>query len=227
MTTGARSNCCSGAAVEFPNDEELQELEKHAQQGVERKSEAQRLMAEGQDLCAQQKSAEGIRLLRQAYELDENNPLARAVLANTLVEQAQAQVESDWREAEKLAKEAFDLNPGHPMAKTLRTLILDQKRETFVSECVSQARKLQTSGDLAAALSRVEEALSSYPREMRLIQIRDAVQRDLQAQRRQTRRRDLEELRRLESEADSATDAEYQAIPWLESTGSGRQISRR
>ena len=49
--------------------------------------------------------------------------------------------------------------------------------------------------------------MSSYPREMRLIQIRDAVQRDLQVQRRQTRRRDLEELRRLDTEADSATDA--------------------
>ena len=197
-----------GAMAEFPNDEELQELEKHAKQGIERKTEAQRLMAEGQDLCAQQKPADGIRLLRQAYELDENNSLARAVLANTLIEQAQTFVESDWREAEKLAKEAFDLNPGHPMAKTLRTLILDQKRETFVGECVSQARKLQTSGDLASAMSRVEEALSSYPREMRLMQIRDAVQRDLQTQRRQTRRRDLEELHRLESEADSATDAD-------------------
>jgi eukaryotic-like serine/threonine-protein kinase len=195
-----------GAVTEFPNDEELQELEKHAQQGVERQAEAQRLMAEGQDLCAKQKPGEGLRLLRRAYELDENNPLARAVLANTLIEEAQAHVESDWREAEKLSQEAFHLNPRHPMAKTLRTLILDQKRETFVGECVSQVRKLQTSGDLASALSRVEEALSSYPREMRLIQIKDAVQRDLQTQRRQTRRRDLEELHRLESEADSASD---------------------
>ncbi len=196
------------AAKEFPNDEELQELEKHAQQGVERKSEAQRLMADGQELCAQQKTGEGIPLLRQAYELDENDTIARAVLANALVEEAQALVEKDWRESEKLAKEAFDLNPSHPMAKTLRTLILDQKRETSVAECVSQARKLQTSGDLSSALSRVEEGLSSYPREMRLIQVRDAVQRDLHVQRRQTRRRDLEELRRLESEADSATDVE-------------------
>jgi serine/threonine protein kinase len=194
------------ATAEFPNDEELQELEKHAQQGVERQAEAQRLMVEGQDLCAQHKPAEGLRLLRRAYELDENNPLARAVLANTLIEEAQAHVESDWREAEKLSKEAFELNPGHPMAKTLRTLILDQKRETFVDECVSQVRKLQTSGDLASALSRIEEALSSYPREMRLIQIKDAVQRDFQTQRRQTRRRDLEELHRLDSEADSASD---------------------
>src|SRR5258706_4481573 len=68
------------AAAEFPNDEELQELEKHAQQGVERKTEAQRLMAEGQELFSQN-PADGIRLLRQAYELDEHNSLARAMLA--------------------------------------------------------------------------------------------------------------------------------------------------
>jgi eukaryotic-like serine/threonine-protein kinase len=192
------------AATEFPNDEELQELAKHAQQGVERKTHAQELMAEGQEFCGQGKASDGIPLLRQAYELDENDTIARAVLANALVDQAQAVVETDWRDAEKLSKEAFDLNPSHPMAKTLRTLILDQKRETFVGECVSQARKLQTTGDLASALSRVEEGLSSYPREMRLIQIRDAVQRDLHVQRRQTRRKDLEELRRLDSEADAA-----------------------
>jgi eukaryotic-like serine/threonine-protein kinase len=194
------------ASQEFPNDEELQELEKHAHQGVQRKTEAQRLMAEGQELFSQNKTSEGIQLLRQAYELNENDTLAKAVLANALVEQAQGSVETDWHFAEKLAKEATDLNPSHPMAKTLRTLIQDQKREAFVGDCISQARRLQTSGDLTAALSRVEEGLSTYPREMRLVQIRDAVQRDLQSQRRQSRRRDLEELRRLDSEADSASD---------------------
>ena len=69
------------------------------------------------------------------------------MLANALVERAHAIVESDWREAEKLAREALDLNPAHPMGKTIRTLILDQKRETYVEECVSQARKLQTAAD--------------------------------------------------------------------------------
>ena len=194
------------ASREFPNDQELEELEKHAHQGVERKQQAQRLMAEGQQLCSQQKTLEGTQLLRQAYELNENDTLAKAVLANALVEQAQALVETDWHAAEKVAKEATDLNPSHPMAKTLRTLIQDQKREAFVGDCVSEARKLETSGDLGAALSRVEEGLSIYPREIRLVQIRDAVERDLQSQRRQTRRRDLEELRRLDSQADSASD---------------------
>jgi serine/threonine-protein kinase len=201
-----------GAAAEFPNDAELTELEKLALDGIKRKTEAHRLMTEGQDLFAQQK-AEGIKLLREAYELDENNSLARAVLANALVEQAHATVEADWREAEKLAREALDLNPSHPMAKTIRTLILDQKRETFVEECVSQARKLQTATDLAGALSRIEEGLSVYPREQRLIQIQETVQRDLQTQRRQARRRDLEELRRIEGEVvASADDAEKQTL---------------
>jgi serine/threonine-protein kinase len=199
-----------GAAAEFPNDVELTELEKLAEDGLKRKTEAHRLMTEGQELCAQQKSAEGIKLLREAYELDENNSVARAVLANSLVEQAHSIVETDWREAEKLAREALDLNPGHPMAKTIRTLILDQKRETFVEECVSHTRKLQTASDLAGALSRIEEGLSVYPREPRLIQIQETVQRDLQTQRRQIRRRDLEELRRIESEMDAAADAATQ-----------------
>ena len=195
------------AAAEFPNDAELTELEKHAQDGVKRKAEAHRLMTEGQELCVRQKPADGIKLLREAYELDENNPISRAVLANALVEQAHATVENDWREAEKLARDALELNPGHPMAKTIRTLILDKKRETFIAECVSQARKLQTAADLAGALARIEEGLSVYPREPRLIQIQETVQRDLQIQRRQTRRRDLEELRSMESEIDAATDA--------------------
>ena len=195
------------AVPEFPNDAELTELEKLAQDGVKRKTEAHRLMTEGQELCAKQKSAEGIRLLRQAYELDENNPLPRAVLANAMVEQARSTVETDWQEAEKLARDALDLNPGHPMAKTIRTQILHQKREAYIEECVSQARKLQASADLAGALTRIEEGLSVYPREPRLVQLQDVVQGDLQAQRRQSRRRDLEELRGIETEIDAATDA--------------------
>ncbi len=193
------------AAAEFPNDAELTELEKLAQDGLKRKTEAHRLMTEGQELL-QSNPAEGIQLLRQAYELDENNSLSRAVLANALVEHARTLVETDWREAEKMAREALELNPAHPMAKTIKTLILDQKKETFVEDCVSQARKMQTAADFTGAVSRIEEGLSVYPREPRLLQIQETVQRDLQTQRRQVRRRDLDELRRMESEVEAAAD---------------------
>ena len=194
------------AAAEFPNDPELSEQERLAQDGVKRNAEAQRLITESQELFAQRKSTEAIQLLRQAHELDKKNGLARAILANALVEQAHSVVETDWREAETLAKQALDLNPSHPTAKTIRSLILDRKKASPVEEWVTQARKLQSSGDLFAALSRVEEGLDIYPNDPKLLQTQDAIQRDQNLRRRQVRRRDLENLRRLELEIDAAAD---------------------
>jgi serine/threonine protein kinase len=195
-----------GAVPEFPADEELRGLEKLAHDGVQRQAQAQALLAQGQELCAEKKAAEGIPVLRQAFELDENSAVSRAVLANALVEHARSLVETDWREAESLAKEASHLNPTHPTSKMLRTLIADQKRETSVTECVAQARNLQAAADLAGAMARIEEGLSNYPREPRLVQIQESVQRDLQTLRRQTRRRDLDELRRISGEAESSNE---------------------
>jgi serine/threonine protein kinase len=194
------------AEAEFPNDAELAELGKLANDGVQRATEAHRLMTEGQELCTQHRFADGIRLLRQAYELDEHNALTRAVFSNALVEQARLLAETNWQEADELAQQAFELNPSHPLSKTVRTLILDQKREQIVGECLSQSRKLQAAGDLTGALSRIEAALAAYPRELRLTQIQETVQRELQSQQRQMRRRDLEELRRMEREAETITD---------------------
>ncbi|MGO9648052.1 MAG: protein kinase domain-containing protein [Terriglobales bacterium] len=195
------------AKAEFPDESELAELEKLANDGIQRSTEAHRLMAEGQELCGQNRAAEGIKLLRDAYELDEHNALTRAVLSNALVEQARLVAQSNWQEADRLAQQAVELNPGHPLAKTVRTLISDQKREQLVSECVSRARKLQAAGDLAGAGARIEEVMAAYPREPRLIQIQDTLQRELQTQRRQARRRDLEELRRMEEETETLADA--------------------
>ena len=195
-----------GAAAEFPNDAELSELEKLAQDGVKRNAEASRLITESQELFAQRKSAEAIQLLRKAHELDKNNALARAILANALVEHAHSIVETDWREAETLAKQALDLNPAHPTAKTIRSLILDRKKASPVEEWVAQASKLQSSGDLFAALSWVEEGMDIHPNNPKLLQVQDAIQRDQNPRRRQARRRDLEDLRRMELEIDAAAD---------------------
>lgn len=194
-------------AAEFPNDSELSELEKRAHEGVKRNAEAQRLITESQELFAQHKSAEAIQLLREAYELDKNNSLARAILANALVEQAHSIVETDWLEAETLTNQALKLNPAHPTAKSIRSLIVDQKKASSVEDWVSRARKLQSSGDLFAALAWVAEGLAVHPDNPKLLQIHDAIQRDQGAQRRQARRRDVEDLRRMELEIDSADEA--------------------
>ena len=195
-----------GREAEFPDDPELSELEKLAQGGVKRNAEAQRLITESQELFAQQKSAEAIQLLRQAYELDKNNSLARAILANALVEHANSIVETDWLKAETLTNQALALNPAHPTAKTILRLIVDRKETSSVEDWVSQASKLQSSGDLFGALAWVAEGLAVHPHDPKLLQIQDTIQRDQDARRRQARRGDLEDLRRLQREIDGASD---------------------
>ena len=195
-----------GATIEFPNDAKLSELERLAHDGVKRKSEADRLITESQDLFAQQKSAEALQLLRKAYEVDKRNTLARSILANALVEHAHAVVETNWLEAEKLTKQALDLNPAHPTAKTIHNLIVEQKKNSSVEDWVEQARKLQASADLFGALAWVAEGLAVHPDDHKLLQIQDSIQRDQAARRRQARRGDLEDLRRMEREIDEASD---------------------
>ena len=202
-----------GGAAEFSNDAELSELEKLAHDGVKRNAEANRLITESQDLFAQRKSAEAIQLLRKAYELDKNNSLARAILANALVEHAQALVESDWLKAETLTNQALALNPAHPTAKTILSLIVRKKETSSVEDWVSQASKLHSSGDLFAALAWVAEGLAVHPHDPKLLQIQDAIQRDQEARRRQARRGDLDDLRRMQREIEGAADvAAKQAI---------------
>jgi tetratricopeptide (TPR) repeat protein len=202
------------ATAEFPNDRndrndnnaELAELEKLAQDGVQRSAEANRLITESQELFAHQNSAEAIKLLRKAYALDKNNALARTILANALVEHAHSVVETDWLEAETLTNQALNLNPAHPTAKTILSLIVAKKETSSVDDWVSKARQLQSSGDLFAALAWVAEGLAVHPHNPKLLQIQDEIQRDQDARRRQARRGDLEDLRRMQHEIDGATD---------------------
>jgi hypothetical protein len=194
------------AAAEFPSDPELAELEKRAQDGIDRNTEAQRLITESQELFAQQRSAEAIQLLRKAYELDKKNSLARAILANALVEHAHTFVENDWLEAEKLTNQALAVNPAHPTAKTILNLIVEKKEKSSAEDWVSHASRLQSSGDLFGALAWVAEGLAVHPDEPRLLQIHDGIQRDQGARRRQARRQDLEDLRRMAVEIDGAVD---------------------
>lgn len=194
------------AGEEFPNDAELAELEKLAQDGVKRNAEAQRLITESQELFAQRNSGEAIQLLRKAYELDKRNALARSILANALVEHAHSMVETDWLKAETLTNQALALNPAHPTAKTILGLIVSKKETSSVEDWVSQARKLQSSGDLFAALAWVAEGLAVHPHDPKLLLIQDEIQRDQDARRRKARRGDLEDLRRLQREIEGAAD---------------------
>jgi serine/threonine-protein kinase len=167
------------ASAEFPRDPELAELENLAMQGLERTADAQRLLAEGQQLCAQQRFGEGVEVLRRAQQLDEKNVVIRTALLGTLLEQARVQLDQDWRAADALAQQALDVDPANAQAKSLRALALDRKREEFVDECVAQARQFQAAGHLQAALAVVDQCLSAYPHVARLAQLKTTLTKAL------------------------------------------------
>jgi serine/threonine-protein kinase len=163
------------ALAEFPDDRELAGLERLADVNLKRATEAEEWLQRGQKLCFGRQFGEGLEALRKAASLDNRNPVIRAALLNALVEQARSVLGQDWRAAEPLIEQALSINEGHPLAKSLQGLVLEYKRQEAVNECVSQAREMQASGDLAGALAKVEAALTDYPNEGRLVQLRSTL----------------------------------------------------
>jgi eukaryotic-like serine/threonine-protein kinase len=195
------------AQTEFPNDSELGEVEKVARQGMERRGQAQRLLAQGQEAWTQDRFDEGLELLRRAHEMDKRNPSIRAALLENLAERSRRLVDTDWRAAEGFAQEALLLDPGHPVAKSMRVLVDDLKRQEAIDELVTQVRRCQGAGDLRSALALVERGLASYSREDRLRQLRDTIRDELsRAALGENRQHDLQELRRLGQQAESSAE---------------------
>ena len=159
------------ALLEFPDDRELQGLEKLAEQSIKRSAEATLLLERGQALCAERKYTEGLEALRKAERLDERNPVIRATLLGSLLDHARLLVAQDWRAAQPLVEQALELDSSDPVARSLASLLEDYKRQEAVGKFVLEARDLQASGDLEGALKKVEQGLGAYPNELRLSQL--------------------------------------------------------
>jgi serine/threonine protein kinase len=163
------------ALREFPDDGELTDLERLSGQALERANQAVTWLEQGQKLCSNRQYGEGIECLRKAAALDSANPAIRTVLLNALVEQARSVVTQDWRAADALIQQALQIDPGHPLARSLQGLVLDHRRQEIVNESSAKARDLQATGDVAAAVATLDEALKSFPNDPRLLHLRSAL----------------------------------------------------
>ena len=159
------------AAGEFPDDPEMAALGDLASQSQARAAEAQQMFQQGQELCAQRRFDEAIGVLRSAYSMDQHNRVIRTFLLETMLEQARAVIDTDWRAAEVLSQQALELDPGHSLAKGVRDMALDRKREEEVGQYVAEARRMQAAGNVQGALEQIGQGLESYPRETRLTQL--------------------------------------------------------
>ncbi|HEY1341441.1 MAG TPA: protein kinase [Bryobacteraceae bacterium] len=167
------------ALAEFPEDPELLELVKLADQELSRAEEAQRLLSQAEELRGQQRFAEAAQLLRSAHEADSGNAQIRAALAGALAAEARASVNSDWRTAGALIEEALRFDPENREAKSLCALVADRERDEAVNQCATRARRLQAEGQVEPAIREVQQALEQYPMDARLLQLRVSLIRAL------------------------------------------------
>lgn len=195
------------ALVAFPGDQELQTLKRLSAEGKARSSEAIALTEQARKLASEHRFEEAVKLLRAATELDQANTAIRDSLADVLAAQAQAFLDQNqWRSADSLIQEAARLAPAHTLVKSLRLSVSLARRNEFIDQCVANARDLQASNDISGALAKVQEGLTAYPNDGRLVQLQNTLRKTISDEANARRKRDLEELQLLSKEADHARD---------------------
>ena len=179
------------ALVEFPGDVELAGLQKLAEEGLERTRESRRLFEEGQRALAEKDLDRATELLRGGLKLDPRGPGLREAVVSVLTERARGLVEENWRAAEPLYEEAKDLDASHPAVRVLRSSISEAKRQSFVGQCLTEARALLASGNSQAAFERVRAGRAEYPNDPRLEQYEAGLSKEVnELHRREERQRD-------------------------------------
>ncbi|HEY1239888.1 MAG TPA: protein kinase [Bryobacteraceae bacterium] len=190
------------AQSEHPGDAELAQLEKLARQGLEKGAEARKLAVQGREEWIAGKHTEAMATLNRAFGLDDRNTEIRSALRDALVEHARTLVDSDPASAEPLLRQALKIDPDHAATKSVMTQIDDQRRQSAVERCVSEARDLQAHEDFRAAAQAVDRGLQTYPGEPRLIQFQTALKKNVD----DVRRHDLEEVKKIRRESEAVED---------------------
>ncbi len=165
------------ALVEFPNESELLELDKLVRKSQERATQAVELLERAREASECGAVRQSLELLHEARDFDPRNSVIRTVLVNTLLVYARNLVDTDCEAADAAVQEVLQLAPNHMQAQSLASQISDKKHEDFISWCLTQARRLQTDGDIPGALAVAAQGLASYPNEPRLQKLQAVLQR--------------------------------------------------
>jgi eukaryotic-like serine/threonine-protein kinase len=160
----------------FPGNRDLQGLETVLREETNRRSEAQQALAESQKLFRKADWKRGGELLKKAFITAERAPKVREEVLGSFVQAAEIAFEKDWRASEALLRQLAELQPKYTQPTGLQNQITQRKRQEFVNQCFEQAKRLQSGGDLQAALREIKRGLSSYADESRLVDLRVEIQ---------------------------------------------------
>ena len=195
------------AELEFPNEPSIIHLRQLIQRDSEQAQRAVLKLEEGQRLWAAGDVETALATLREAHELNDREPRARAAFRDILMEHARRQLDANRGDAEKAIDEAFALDAQHPVVKSLRAQILDRKREETVAACAAESRRLQAARELDKAQAELTRVLAIYPGDPSLTAILESVRDELGQSSSKKRLNDLEQLRQLRQRAETAKDS--------------------
>jgi serine/threonine-protein kinase len=165
------------ALGEFPGEAELLELDKLVRKNQDLAAQARVLLDRAREFSEKGELEQSLQTLREAHDLDPRNTVVRTVLVNSLLEHARRTADSDWEAADAAVREVLSIEPTHAAAKSLASQIGDRKREELISSSLTQARRMQTAGDLGGALGIVAQGLITCPAEPRLQQLQATLER--------------------------------------------------
>lgn len=166
---------------EFPNDREFAELQRLAEQGIQRPDEAARLHQLAQDCRDKGREDEALALLRQALSIHPANAVVRTALCDLLLARAERLSAARPEAAAVPLAEALLLAPDEPKLRAFQERLDERAREAVreqqVVQCLARAGELRDAGSIGAARLVVDAGLAQHPAHVRLVEMRAALQR--------------------------------------------------
>jgi serine/threonine protein kinase len=159
------------AGLEFPDDSELSYLKQRLDEALQKRSQAQTLLEEGQRLAASGDRLAAIQRLHAGRELDETDPAIRAALIAVLGDHARTLIAKEWRAALLFVEEALSLDPADPGTASVSQLIEDAKRREQMDRLFADVRALIANGQQDRAIAKVEQCLREFPEDVTLLQL--------------------------------------------------------
>ena len=161
----------------YPGDPTIQGLKQVAEKSAERTRLAGELLTEGRAAIEAGRFEEGLETLREARRTNEGDPILRSVLVNALVEHGRRRQGENREQADALLAEALEHEPENQTAQALRGQLHGRKKEDFLTEALTEARRLQAENEIDAALGVVAEGLERYPGDQQLEQLQATLNR--------------------------------------------------
>lgn len=190
------STLVSQAEQEFPWDADLMEFKQRVAEALKLRARAQKGLADGQKLFANQQWEDGAKTIIQTCRTASQDRMIQERGASELLQACKTASEKNWRAAEILLQHFAQMQPPLSPPPELEARIREVKKEESLQEALGNAKKMQSAGELQGSVGVLARALTSYPEEPRLV----AMQRTVEEQIRQVQEKDRLERVRQEKE---------------------------